>query len=74
MKTRILSAAKSKPMFKKPTHEEVSRLAYAHYEREGKPEGRALEHWFNAESMSEANLGYGIDHTEHDFSKDTGED
>jgi len=56
------------------THEEISRLAYALYEQEGKPEGKALVHWFNAESMSESQFGYGRNHTEHDFSKDTQED
>jgi len=59
---------------KKPTHEDISRLAYALYEREGKPEGKAVEHWFNAESMSESQFGYGRSHTEHDFSKETEEE
>ncbi len=63
-----------KTTVKKRTHEEISRLAYALYEREGKPDGKALEHWFNAESMGEGNFGYGNDHTEHDFSKTTGDE
>ena len=54
---------------KKLTHEEISHLAYARYVFEGRPEGKELEHWFNAESMNEANFGYGKDHTEHDFYK-----
>jgi hypothetical protein len=69
MKTRRETQTHKPKPSKKPTHEEISQLAYALYEREGKPEGKALEHWFNAESMSEGNFGYGTDHTEHDFSK-----
>ena len=41
----------------KPTHEEILRLACHLYEREGNPDGKNLEHWFNAESMIESNLG-----------------
>ena len=55
----------------KPTREEISRLAYQLFEREGRPNGRHLDHWFNAESMAENNFGYGRDHTEHDFSRTT---
>lgn len=68
MKThKLIEARQSIAMTKKRTHEDISRLAYALYEREGKPEGKALIHWFNAESMSESQFGYGRDHTEHDF-------
>jgi hypothetical protein len=63
----FLRRKNSQPRVAKVTHEEIARLAYACYLKEGKPEGRALEHWFNAESMSEANFGYGSDHTEHSF-------
>lgn len=59
---------------KKPKHKDISRLAYHFYERDGKPEGKDLEHWFNAESMMESQFGYGSDHTEHDFSKATGDE
>lgn len=73
MKThKSIEKVHSKPN-KKLTHEEISRLAHALYERDGRPEGKALEHWFNAESMNEGNFGYGRDHTEHDFSEDTKE-
>ena len=58
----------------KPTHEEISRLAYHLYEREGKPDGKDLEHWFNAESITESNFGYGNAYAEHDFSKTTGDE
>ena len=58
----------------KPTHEEISRLAYQLFEREGRPDGRHLDHWFNAEGMVENNFGYGRDHSEHDFSQTTGEE
>jgi hypothetical protein len=59
---------------RKRSHEEIAQLAYALYEKEGKPDGKALEHWFNAESMMEGNFGYGKDHAEHDFSNDTGDE
>ena len=37
-----------------PTNEanpddEIARLAFRYYEEEGRPEGRAEEHWFRAE-------------------------
>ena len=57
-------------MLRRPTHDDIAHLAHALYEEEGRPEGKHLEHWFNAESMIEANFGYGESHTEHDFSKD----
>jgi hypothetical protein len=33
-----------------PTHAEVAARAYEIYEREGRPEGRHLEHWVQAET------------------------
>ena len=68
MKKPIARAAKSPAISRKPTHHDIARLAHALYEKEGRPEGRHLEHWFNAESMIEANFGYGESHTEQDFS------
>jgi hypothetical protein len=56
----------------KPTYEEIACLAHHLYERDGKPNGKHLDHWFNAESMIESTAGYGKDHTEHDFSKTIG--
>ncbi|MGF1610873.1 MAG: DUF2934 domain-containing protein [Kiloniellales bacterium] len=32
-----------------PPHSEIERRAYAIWEAEGRPVGRALEHWFRAE-------------------------
>ena len=58
----------------RPTHEEISCLAYQLFEREGRPNGRHLDHWFNAESMVENNFGYGRDHSEHDFSRTVGDE
>ena len=58
----------------KPMQEEISRLAYELFEREGRPDGRHLDHWFNAEAMVENNFGCGRDHSEHDFSQTTGEE
>jgi hypothetical protein len=74
MKPRKSTLTRKPSAAKKATHEEISHLAYALYEREGKPEGKDLEHWFNAESMCEGNFGYGRDHTEHDFSRTTGDE
>lgn len=58
----------------RPTQEEIARLAYQLYERDGKPDGKDLEHWFNAEAMMESQFGSGRDHTEHDFSRTTGDE
>lgn len=70
MKKPIPTGARSAAIPKKPTHNDISRLAHALYEKDGRPEGKDLEHWFNAESMIEANFGYGESHTELDFSKE----
>ena len=35
----------------KPTHEEIAACAQAIYEREGRPQGRALQHWLQAEAQ-----------------------
>lgn len=58
----------------KPSKEEIARLAYTIFEREGKPDGMHLVHWFNAEAMMESQFGAGRDHTEHDFSKSKGDE
>ena len=34
-----------------PTHEEIVACAQHIYEAEGRPEGRAMEHWLKAESQ-----------------------
>lgn len=52
------------------TQERIAALAYRIYEQDGRPEGKAWEHWFNAESMLENNFGYGRSHAEHDFTQD----
>ena len=71
MKKRTLTRlTKLIPSSTKPAHDDVARLAYALYEKDGRHEGKHLEHWFNAESMMEANFGYGESHTEHDFSQE----
>lgn len=70
MKKPIFAGPKSIPSSKKPAHDDVARLAHALYEKDGRPQGKHLEHWFNAESMIEANFGYGECHTEPDFSKE----
>jgi hypothetical protein len=47
-----------KPMAKKldqtssrPTHEEIAQRAYAIFEQQGRPPGRELEHWLQAEAQ-----------------------
>ncbi|GEM_PF-2686452 len=35
----------------KPTHEEIAALAQRIYETEGRPQGRAMEHWLQAEAQ-----------------------
>ena len=35
----------------KPTSEDIGRLAYLIWEREGQPQGRQLDHWLQAESI-----------------------
>ena len=75
MKTRTMKLVrKAVGEISKPKHEGISRLAYDLCEREGRPDGKDLEHWFNAESMIESQFGYGSDHAEHDFSKTTGDE
>ena len=66
------SASRDRPEGNIPANarKKIAGLAYAIYEQEGKPEGKAWEHWFNAEGMVENNFGYGANHTEHDFAKD----
>ncbi len=34
-----------------PPHEEIAAKAYALWEKEGKPEGRHLEHWLRARAQ-----------------------
>jgi hypothetical protein len=37
--------------YKEPTHEEITLLAQRFYEAEGRPEGKAMEHWLRAEAQ-----------------------
>lgn len=39
-----------------PRHEEIASLAYKRYLEEGCPEGRALDHWLQAESQLKRRL------------------
>lgn len=34
-----------------PLEEDIARLAFRYYEEEGRPEGRAEEHWHRAEQV-----------------------
>jgi len=42
---------KSAKAFQKPTHEEIAACARHIYEMEGRPEGKAVEHWLEAEAQ-----------------------
>jgi hypothetical protein len=37
-----------------PTHEEIAARAHRLYETEGRPEGKAMQHWLQAESQLSA--------------------
>jgi len=37
--------------YQPPTHEEISACALRIYEMEGRPEGKAMEHWLQAEAQ-----------------------
>jgi Protein of unknown function (DUF2934) len=43
--------SKSIKGYRKPTHEEIAAAAQRIYEAEGRPEGRAMEHWLGAEAQ-----------------------
>ena len=38
-----------------PTHEEIAAAAYLIWEREGRPEGRGVEHWLKAKAQIRQN-------------------
>jgi hypothetical protein len=37
-----------------PTHDEIAARAQSIYEREGRPQGRAMQHWLQAETQLNA--------------------
>ena len=37
--------------YNEPTHEEIAALAQRFYEAEGRPNGKAMEHWLRAEAQ-----------------------
>ena len=39
---------------RKPTHDEIAACAQRIYETEGRPQGKALEHWLRAEAQLSA--------------------
>jgi len=43
--------AKSVKTYPEPTHDEIAARAHSLYEKEGRPEGKAQEHWLKAESQ-----------------------
>jgi hypothetical protein len=43
--------AKNMKAHRKPTHDEIAACAHRIYESEGRPEGKAMEHWLQAEAQ-----------------------
>jgi hypothetical protein len=43
--------SKSSKGYQEPSHEEISAYAQSIYEQEGRPEGKAVEHWLQAEAQ-----------------------
>ena len=43
--------AKNIKAYQQPTHEEIAACALRIYEMEGRPEGKSLEHWLQAEAQ-----------------------
>jgi hypothetical protein len=43
--------AKNIKAYQQPTHEEIAACAHRIYEVEGRPEGKSLEHWLQAEAQ-----------------------
>jgi Protein of unknown function (DUF2934) len=43
--------SKSQKTYQEPTSEEIAACAYLIYEREGRPDGKATQHWLEAEAQ-----------------------
>jgi hypothetical protein len=43
--------SKSTKSYQAPTHQEITACAQSIYEREGRPQGRAMQHWLQAEAQ-----------------------
>jgi hypothetical protein len=43
--------SKKASKYSHPSHEEICLLAYKIFEKEGRPHGRSMEHWLQAESL-----------------------
>lgn len=43
--------SKNTKSYQAPTHDEIAICAQGIYEREGRPQGRATQHWLQAESQ-----------------------
>jgi hypothetical protein len=46
--------SKNSKTCQEPTHEEIAKCAQTIYEREGRPQGRAMQHWLQAEAQLHA--------------------
>jgi len=59
---KALKHARNKPLavttnrpLDEPAHEEIAAAAYLIWEREGRPEGRGVEHWLKAKAQLRQN-------------------
>jgi DUF2934 family protein len=43
--------SKSMKTYREPTQDEIAACAHMIYEQEGRPEGKAMEHWLQAEAQ-----------------------
>jgi hypothetical protein len=43
--------AKNEQPYRKPTHDEIAAFAQRIYEQEGRPQGKAMDHWLQAEAQ-----------------------
>ena len=49
--SRKVIMSKMMKNYNEPTHEEIAALAQRFYEAEGRPNGKAMEHWLRAEAQ-----------------------
>ena len=43
--------AKNEKSYRNPTHDEIAAFAQRIYEKEGRPQGKAMDHWLQAEAQ-----------------------
>ena len=51
-KSTVVKKPRKKPVPKAaPAHDDIAKKAYEIYEQKGRPEGKDIEHWIEAEKM-----------------------